>query len=104
MVSSTHSVLAALAVLPGKEAAPRVIQQFTSVFLVSGRGEMWRVFDCAAPNGQHVMPSAHSTLPVRIFLSLGRSQEVRARTFGAHEPRDIDPVSLQTQLEEAGAV
>ncbi|MEP6492434.1 MAG: hypothetical protein ABJF01_07145 [bacterium] len=101
---SPNSVLAASAVLPGKADAPRVIQQFRSIFLVSGRGEMWRVCDCASVASEYVMPSAASTLPARVFLSLGRTREMRAVTFAPHQEREIDPVSLQTQLEEARVV
>ena len=41
----SSSVAAALAVLPGKDDSPRVIRQFTSMFLVSRHGELWRVYD-----------------------------------------------------------
>jgi hypothetical protein len=102
MASST-SFLAALAVLPGKGDAPRVIQQFSSIFLVCGRGELWRVYDCATPEGPQAAPTAGSTLPVRIFVALANTTEVRARTFAPNEPRDVDPVSLQTQMIEATA-
>lgn len=97
------SVAAALAVLPTKDGAePRVIQQFTSIFLVSRYGELWRVYDSAAPDGaDRKMPSPGSTLPYRLFLALARKTEVRVHTFIAGEKRDVDPGSLQAQLDES---
>jgi hypothetical protein len=100
---SSSSVAAALAVLPNRGAPePRVIRQFTSIFLVNRLGELWRVYDSAAPDGaQRSMPSAESTEPYRIFLSLARKSEVRIHTFAAGASREIDPRSLQHQLELA---
>jgi hypothetical protein len=101
MVLSSN-VAAALAVLPTKDDAPRVIQQFTSIFLVSRYGELWRVYDSAAPDGtDRRMPSSGSTLPHRLFLALARKTEVRVHTFAAGESRGVDPVSLQEQLDES---
>src|SRR5438067_10910999 len=101
MVPSS-SVAAALAVLPTKDDAPRVIRQFSSIFLVSRYGELWRVYDSAAPDGtDRKMPSVGSTLPHRLFLALARKSEQRVHTFAPGEPRDADPGSLQTQLERS---
>ena len=99
----TSSVAAALAVLPSKDGAePRVIQQFTSIFLVSRYGELWRVYDSAAPDGaDRKMPSPGSTLPHRLFLALARKTEVRVHTFAPGASRDVDPASLQAQLDSA---
>lgn len=100
------SVAAALAVLPNRDGAePRVIQQFTSIFLVSRYGELWRVYDSSAPDGaDRKMPSAGSTLPQRLFLALARKTEVRVHTFLPGESRDVDPASLQAQLDESKGV
>ena len=97
------SAAAALAVLPPKDrAGPRVIQQFTSIFLVSRYGELWRVYDSAAPDGaDRKMPSTGSSLPYRLFLALARKTEVRVHTFAPGEAREIDPASLQAQLDSA---
>lgn len=94
------SVAAALAVLPSKDDAPRVIQQFTSVFLVSQLGELWRVYDCDEPDrGERQMPSAQSTRSHRVFVALARQTQVRLFAFAAGDAKDIDPVSLQAQLD-----
>jgi hypothetical protein len=100
------SVAAALAVLPTNDGAePRVIQQFTSIFLVSRFGELWRVYDSAAPDGaERKMPSPGSSFPYRIFLALARKSEMRVHTFGPDGKREIDPVSLQAQLDDSTAL
>src|SRR3954463_10113661 len=102
MVPPGSSVAAALAVIPTWDGPePRVIQQFTSIFLVRRYGELWRVYDCAGPDGtDRKMPSAGSTLPYRIFRALARRSELRAHAFAPGAPRDIDPVALQRQLDD----
>jgi hypothetical protein len=104
MVASSSSVAAALAVLPTDGDAPRVIQQFTSVFLVSRLGELWRVYDTDDPNSdERLMPSSLSTRSYRLFLGLARKTQVRVVEFAERAPRDVDPVSLQAQLEASVA-
>ncbi|HEY4132318.1 MAG TPA: hypothetical protein VGM50_17040 [Gemmatimonadaceae bacterium] len=79
---------------------PRVIQQFTSIFLVSKCDELWRVYDCAAPDGaDRQMPSELSTSRYRLFLALARKTEVRVFDFAADNTHAIDPLTLQHQLE-----
>lgn len=102
---STSSVAAALAVLPARDDAPHVIRQFTSIFLVSRHGELWRVYDGDASDASdRAMPSARSTHPSRIFVALTHQPETRTHRFAAGEPRPIDPAALQQQLEESEAV
>ena len=99
---SARSVAAALAVIPTKDDAPRVIQQFTSIFLVNRYGELWRVYDSTAPEGaDRKMPSPGSTLPLRLFVALARKTELRVHTFAPGEARGTDPASLQNQLDES---
>jgi hypothetical protein len=102
---SASSVAAALAVIPTKDDAPRVIQQFTSIFLVNRYGELWRVYDSTAPEGaDRKMPSPGSTFPIRLFVALARKTELRVHTFAPGEAHDTDPVSLQDQLDESSRV
>lgn len=99
---SASSVAAALAVIPTRDDAPRVIQQFTSIFLVNRYGELWRIYDSTAPEGaDRKMPSPGSTLPFRLFVALARKTELRAHTFAPGENHDTDPVSLQEQLDDS---
>jgi hypothetical protein len=99
------SVAAALAVLPGKDDSPRVIRQFTSIFLVSLAGELWRVYDADSPeSADREMPSAGTRLPCRVFLALARNEQTRVHRFGDRESRDIDPLVLQQQLDASVSV
>jgi hypothetical protein len=103
MVRSS-SVAAALAVLPLKDDAPRVIKQFTSVFLVSRLGELWRVYDTYTPDAVHrQMPSAESHRKYRVFVALARKTQIRVYTFDTNEPKPVDPISLQEQLDASVA-
>ena len=99
----TSSAAATLAVLPSRDGAePRVIQQFTSIFLVGRFGELWRVYDSAAPGGtDRKTPSNGSGLPYRLFLALARKTEVRVHTFADGGSREIDAQSLQAQLDSS---
>jgi len=102
---SASSVAAAMAVIPTRDDAPRVIQQFTSIFLVNRYGELWRVYDSTAPEGaDRKMPSSGSTLPHRLFVALARKTELRVHTFAADTPHETDPVSLQEQLDDSTRV
>jgi hypothetical protein len=93
------SVAVALAVLPASGPEPRVIQQFTSTFLVDRHGDIWRVYDAnTADSTERCMPSV-STFPFRIFIALARNAERRVHAFARNAGRDVDPVSLQMQLD-----
>lgn len=94
------SVAAALAVLPAKGDSPRVIRQYTSIFLVSRVGELWRVYDTDSPNSiDREMPSPDSRRAHRVFVALATKEETRVHTFAEDESRDIDPLMLQALLD-----
>ena len=85
----SSSVAAALAVLPAKDDSPRVIRHFTSIFLVSRAGELWRVYDTDAPDGaDRQMPSPGSRLPHRLFVA-SRPKNRCASTHSASASRAI---------------
>lgn len=93
------NVAVALGVLPASGSQPRVIQQFTSTFLVDRHGDIWRVYDTnAVEDGERRMPSV-STFPFRLFIALARNAEIRAHSFTRDASRDVDPASLQAQLD-----
>lgn len=97
-----NQVVGALAVLPTSDIAPRVIQQFTSVFLVSRTGELWRVYDSDAADGTgRNMPSAGLTPRSRVFVAIAQTSHVRLREFHPGEPHGIRPEDLQEQLDAA---
>jgi len=102
MGTVSSQVVGALAVLPPSDVAPRVIQQFTSVFLVSRTGELWRVYDSDATDGTgRKMPSAGLTPRSRVFIAIAQTSEVRVRRFRADEAHGIRPDELQVQLDGA---
>jgi hypothetical protein len=95
------NVAIALAVLPATAPEPRVIQQFTSTFLVDRHGDIWRVYDTnAVDSAERRMPSA-STFPFRVFVALARDAAMRVHSFARDEAREVDPVSLQAQLDSS---
>jgi hypothetical protein len=95
------NVAIALAVLPASGPEPRVIQQFTSTFLVDRHSDIWRVYDAnAIESAERCIPSV-STFPFRIFVALARNAEIRVHTFSRTASHDVDPVSLQAQLDAA---
>ena len=99
------SVAAALAVLPGRDNSPRVIRHFTSIFLVSRAGELWRVYDTETPESvDRQMPLASSRLPCRLFLALARDEQLRVHRFVERESHDVDPAVLQQQLDDSVGV
>ena len=99
------SVAAALAVLPGEDDEPRVIRQSTSVFFVSRAGGLWRVFDAEShESADPQMPSAESGLPVRLFMALAKDDQLRVHRFSQDESRDVDPATLQRQLDDSASI
>lgn len=106
MSESSTVVSPIAAAITGRTGAePRVIQQSTSIFLVGKAGELWRVYDSSSPNGaDRTMPSTESNARYRLFLGLARKSEMRAYRFTADTSREIDPVSLQKQLDSSRAV
>jgi hypothetical protein len=104
-MTPSRSVAAALAALPTQDNTPRVIQQFTSIFLVSRYGELWRVYDCEDQEGSaRRMPSTGQRAAARVFVALAREAETRLRPFASGEDHAIDPQVLQRQLDESGLV
>jgi len=103
--SNAGSVAAALAVLPSTIGdAPRVIRQFTSVFLMSSHGELWRVYETDTPDAtdRHI-PWRGSSHCYRVFIGLTREGPVRVHAFEPDESRETDPATLQDQLDHSMA-
>jgi|SRR3954464_9616342 len=101
--SSAGSVAAVLAVLPSaSDDAPRVIRQFTSVFLMSCRGELWRVYEADTPDAldRHI-PWRGSSHCYRVFIGLAHHNPVRVHAFAPGESRETDPTTLQDQLDHS---
>ena len=105
MTRNNDSVAAALAVLPGKGDSPRVIRQFTSIFLVSRTDELWRVYDADAPDSiDREMPTPTSRRTCRVFVALATKEETRVFTFAERDSRDVEPLVLQAQLDKSATI
>lgn len=90
------------ATAPQQDSAPRVLQQFTSIFLVSRFGELWRVYDCDEADGTNRrMPSEINDATGRVFVSLTDEGQERMHAFGKSEDRRLEPNLLQAQLERS---
>ena len=101
-ISTIGSVAAALAVLPVGDDAPRVIRQFTSVFLMSSHGELWRVYEADTPDAlDRHMPWRGSQQQFRVFIGLAHDSPVRVHAFQPGDSRDTDPLTLQDQLDHS---
>ena len=104
MMPSPQPAANVAATPPIDYTAPRTIQRSTSVFLLSRRGELWRVVDTDRPSGMREnIPSASTAFPFRVFNSLTRAGDVRVYTFPRAASHAIDAPSLQQQLDEAKA-
>jgi hypothetical protein len=86
-------------VLPASGPEPRVIQQYQSTFLVDRHGDIWRVYDGnEIDGGERHMPSV-SPCSFRMFIPLARNAAMRVHSFARDSAREVDPVSLQAQLD-----
>lgn len=101
-MSPTSSLAAVPATGPQQDSAPRVLQQFTSIFLVSRFGELWRVYDCDEADGTNRrMPSETNDAIGRVFVSLTDDVQERLHAFARSEDRRLEPNLLQAQLERS---
>lgn len=86
------------AVLASTDAVPRLVRQFTALFLVSPQGDVWRVFDSDDAAGMtRYAPSHDPKVLTRVFVGSGARPVVRLYTFGA-EPHTITAEGLFEQL------
>jgi hypothetical protein len=87
------------------EMRPRVIQQFTAIFLVSREGDVWRVYDSDSLHGWgRRMPSDSSDVVSRVFVGIGRATTKRIHHFKSTEDRSLTADRLQAQLDAAKPV
>lgn len=86
-------------IVAGTDTVPRLVRQFTALFLVTPKGEVWRVFDSDEPTGSsRFTPSDSPTMVARVFLGSGTRAITRVYRFGHGESRAIDAERLQEQL------
>jgi hypothetical protein len=87
------------AVMASTDAVPRLVRQFTALFLVTPRGEVWRVFDSDDATGEtRCPPSSDPNIRTRVFIGSGARPTVKVYEFQKGEPRSIGAERLYEQL------
>jgi hypothetical protein len=87
------------AVMASTDAVPRLLRQFTDLFLVTPKGAVWRVYDSAEPSGAMRYPSSDDAgATARVFIGGGATQQIRVYLFKDGEPRTISADKLHEQL------
>lgn len=87
------------AVNASTDAAPRVIQQFPALFLVTPLGDVWRVFDSEEPSGANrIAATSDARAVARVFMNGGTQPVVRIYLFRDDESRSTAAESLFAQL------
>src|SRR5687768_15229397 len=87
------------AVVASTDAVPRLVRQFTALFLVTPQGDVWRIFDSDDASGEtRYAPSSDPRVRTRVFIGSGARPVVRVYTFQGAEPRSISADRLHEQL------
>src|SRR3954468_3875747 len=90
------------AVMPSTDAVPRLVRQFTALFLVTPVGDVWRVFDSDDATGEtRYSPSSDPNVRTRVFMGSGARPVIAVYEFAAGEARSISAERLYDQLKLA---
>ena len=90
------------AVMASTDAIPRLVRQFTALFLVTPQGDVWRIFDSEEPDGgSRVAPTDDPHVCSRVFIGSGPQPIVRVHRFHDGEARSISAERLFEQLGAA---
>jgi hypothetical protein len=100
---NVHRITGQLAaVVASTDAVPRLVRQVASLFLVTPRGDVWRVFDSEDSSGtSRLSPSANPAVVSRVFIGSGSEPAVRIHVFREGESRSIAADWLHDQLMAA---
>ena len=95
-----HAITGQLAaVMASTDAVPRLVRQFTALFLVTPQGDVWRIFDSAEPSGDtRFAPSNDPHVCSRVFIGSGSQPIIRVYRFLDGEARSISAERLLEQL------
>ena len=95
-----HSLTGQLAaVMASTDAVPRLIRQYDALFLVTPKGDVWRVFDSDDPSGEpRYSPSSAPTAATRVFIGSGSAPTVRLYAFRNAESSALSAEILYQQL------
>ena len=90
------------AALASTDGNPRVIQQFSILYLVTPTREVWRVFDSHdGTPGTRFPATDDPSVIARIFIGSGPYPVVRVYRFLESEDRSVSAERLQQQLGES---
>jgi hypothetical protein len=90
------------AVMASTDGVPRLVRQFTALFLVTPQGDVWRVFDSDDASGEtRFSPSSDPAVRTRVFIGSGARPSIRVYTFREGEARSIGAERLHDQLNGA---
>ena len=100
---SMHPLTGQLAaVMASTDAVPRLVRQFTALFLVTPQGDVWRIFDSDEPSGDtRFAPTNDPSVISRIFIGSGPNPIIKAYRFLEVESRSISAERLYEQLAAA---
>jgi hypothetical protein len=91
------------AVVASTDAVPRLVRQFTALFLVTPLGDVWRIFDSDEATGDtRFAPANDPHVLVRVFIGGGTQPMIRLYRFADGESRSISAERLYEQLSVAG--
>src|SRR3954471_16919040 len=100
---SMHSLSGQLAaIMASTDAVPRLVRQFTALFLVTPQGDVWRVFDSDDATGEtRFSPSSDPNVRTRVFIGSGHQPTIKVYEFAHGEARSISAERLHEQLKLA---
>ncbi len=91
-------------VMASTDGIPRVIRQFSVLYLVTPEGDVWRVFDSEEDARVTRFAATHDpSVSTRIFIGSGPRAVVRVYRFLKTEDRSVSAERLFEQLEESRA-
>ena len=90
------------AVVASTDAVPRLVRQFTALFLVTPQGDVWRIFDSDESSGDtRFAPTNDPHVRSRVFIGSGSQPVIRTYRFLDGESRSISAERLLEQLQTA---
>jgi hypothetical protein len=93
------------AVVASTDAVPRLVRQFTALFLVTPQGDVWRIYDSDDANGEgRFAPTNDPNVTTRVFIASGAQPDMKLYRFRDLEPRSISAERLNEQLVAARKV
>lgn len=92
------------AVVASTNAIPRLVRQFTALFLVTPQGDVWRVFDSdETDGGSRSSPTNDPGVLARVFIGSGTDPVIRLYRFRDGETRSVSAERLLEQLDASQA-